>query len=116
MDYSHKQSNSQKQTVNALNRFIQNNNLHFFALKSFSCKYSQSVEQLIEQNLDKKKITITVENFKNLLGLQPSYKSRYIDLNIIPKLSKDISKYYYNFKINSIKEKNNKTVSYQLIW
>lgn len=116
MLYTHSQGISQNQTVKALDKFIDRNNFRFEALKSWSSKYSKILNDEIENNLDSKMIEFSLDDFRDKLGLKSTYTPRHITANIIPKLKKDLSKYYKSFDISYLREGKQKVVGYRLTW
>ena len=116
MLYTHSQGISQNQTIKALDKFIDRNNFRFEALKSWSSKYSKILNDEIENNLDSKIIEFSLDVFRDKLGLKPTYTPRHITANIIPKLKKDLSKYYKSFDISYLREGKQKVVGYRLTW
>ena len=116
MLYTHSQGISQNQTIKALDKFIDRNNFRFEALKSWSSKYSKILNDEIENNLDSKIIEFSLDVFRDKLGLKSTYTPRHITANIIPKLKKDLSKYYKSFDISYLREGKQKVVGYRLTW
>lgn len=114
--YTHKLKNTENETVKALDRFAESNNFQFISLKNWSSQYSPKVHTLIEQNFDIGKIDLSLNDFRELLGLSSTYKPRHISGNIIPKIKKDMQKYYQNFQLLSIREKGQKVLGYSLMW
>ena len=70
----------------------------------------------IEYNLDSKIIEFSLDVFRDKLGPKPTYTPRHITANIIPKLKKDLSKYYKSFDISYLGEGKQKVVGYRLTW
>ncbi len=116
MLYTHSQGISQNQTVKALDKFIDRNNFRFEVLKSWSSKYSKILNDEIENNLDSKMIEFSLDDFRDKLGLKSTHTPRHITANIIPKLKKDLSKYYKSFDISYLREGKQKVVGYRLTW
>ena len=116
MLYTHSQGISQNQNIKALDKFIDRNNFRFEALKSWSSKYSKILNDEIENNLDSKIIEFSLDVFRDKLGLKSTYTPRHITANIIPKLKKDLSKYYKSFEISYLREGKQKVVGYRLTW
>ena len=116
MLYTHSQGISQNQTIKALDKFIDRNNFRFEALKSWSSKYSKILNDEIENNLDSKIIEFSLDVFRDKLGPKPTYTPRHITANIIPKLKKDLSKYYKSFDISYLREGEQNVVGYSLTW
>lgn len=54
--------------------------------------------------------------FRDKLGLKSTHTPRHITANIIPKLKKEISKYYKSFDISYLREGKQKVVGYRLTW
>ena len=113
---THHAKRFQNQTIKALDKSIDRNNFRFEALKSWSSKYSKILNDKIENNLDSKIIEFSLDVFRDKLGLKSTYTPRYITANIIPKLKKDLSKYYKSFNISYLREGKQKVVGYRLTW
>ncbi|MFU2181771.1 tyrosine-type recombinase/integrase [Streptococcus pluranimalium] len=116
MGYTHKQASSQDKAVEALNNFIEKNQISFSALKSWTCKYSKPLNDWIDENYDSRKMNLSLEKFREIIGLKSDYLPRYINVNIIPKLLKDIRKYHSNFEIICIREGKQKITGYEMKW
>ena len=116
MVYTHKLKQTEKETVKALDRFAESNNFQFIALKNWSSQYSKKINSLVEENYDYGKIELSLNDFRDLLGLSSSYQPRHISGNIIPKIKKDMEKYYQNFQFLSIRGKDQKILGYSLVW
>ena len=61
-------------------------------------------EVVDKYNLDSKIIEFSLDDFRDKLGLKSTYTPRHITANIIPKLKKDLSKYYKSFDISYLRE------------
>lgn len=116
MLYTHHQGASQDQTIKALDKIIDRNHFRFEALKSWSSKYSKILNVEIENNFDSKILEFSLADFKDKLSLKSTYTPRHITANIIPKLKKDLSKYYKSFDISYLREGKQKVVGYRLTW
>lgn len=116
MLYTHTRGGSQDQTIKALDKFIENNNFNFEALKTWSSKYSKILSDEIENNFNSQMLEFSLDDFREKLGLKSTYTPRHITANIIPKLKKDLSKYYKSFDISYLREGKQKVVGYRLIW
>ncbi|HFR2763492.1 TPA: tyrosine-type recombinase/integrase [Streptococcus agalactiae] len=116
MLYTHSQGASQDQTIKALDNFINSNHFRFEALKAWSSKYSKILNDEIENNFDSKILEFTLADFREKLGLKSTYTPSHITANIIPKLKKDLSKYYKSFDISYLREGKQKVVGYRLTW
>ena len=103
MSYTHSQGASQDQTIKALDNFINSNHFRFEALKAWSSKYSKILNDEIENNFDSKILEFTLADFREKLGLKSTYTPSHITANIIPKLKKDLSKYYKSFDISYLR-------------
>ncbi|MDY4761619.1 tyrosine-type recombinase/integrase [Streptococcus thoraltensis] len=114
--YTHRQTNSQEKAVNALNNFIDKNQISFTALKSWSCKYSQPINDWIEKHYESRKTNLNLDEFRNIMGIKEIYLPRHINVNILPKLLKDIKKYHSNFDIKCIREGKQKIIGYEMVW
>ena len=73
-------------------------------------------EVVDKYNLDSKIIEFSLDDFRDKLGLKSTYTPRHITANIIPKLKKDLSKYYKSFDISYLREGKQKVVGYRLTW
>lgn len=116
MVYTHRQYSSQAKTVQALDRFIESNHLNFSALKTWSCKYSKVLNNKLEENPNSRTLEFSLNDFRDILGLKSTYTPRHITANIIPKLKKDLSKYYESFDITYLREGKQKVIGYRLTW
>lgn len=114
--YTHRQTSSQEKAVNALNNFIDKNQISFTALKSWSCKYSQPLNDWIENHYESRKSNLNLDEFRDIIGIKESYLPRHINVNILPKLLKDIKKYHSNFDIKCIREGKQKIIGYEMVW
>ena len=54
--------------------------------------------------------------FREHLDLSPTYQCRHISGNIIPKITKDMSKHYRNFQVISNREGSQRILGYTLTW
>ena len=102
--------------MNALKNFIDKNQISFTALKSWSCKYSQPLNDWIEKHYESRKTNLYLDEFRNIIGIKESYLPRHINVNILPKLLKDIKKYHSNFDIKCIREGKQKIIGYEMVW
>ena len=73
-------------------------------------------EVVDKYNLDSKIIEFSLDDFRDKLGLKSTYTPRHITANIIPKLKKDLSKYYKSFDISYLTEGKQNIVGYRLTW
>ena len=116
MGYTHKISDSQATTVKALDRFVENHQFNFGAVKSWSCKYSAMIEKVLQTQIDTKELEYSLGEFRELLHLKSTYAPKQIVSNIIPKVIKDILKYYQHFTIRIVKMEGNKIKGFKLTW
>lgn len=56
----------------------------------------------LENTTKAEKINLNLGEFRNIIGNKESYLLRPINVNILPKLLKDIKKYHSNFDIKCI--------------
>lgn len=116
MGYTHKISDSQSTTVKALDQFVENHHFNFGAVKSWSCKYSAVIEKVLQTQIDTKELEYSLEEFRELLHLKSTYAPKQIVSNIIPKVIKDILKYYQNFTIEIVKIPGSQIKGFKLTW
>ena len=88
---------------------LSDSDLGFFKFKMSARQYNGTV-------FSSKIIEFSLDVFRDKLGLKSTYTPRYITANIIPKLKKDLSKYYKSFDISYLREGKQKVVGYRLTW
>ena len=90
--------------------YILNNlvgNFTLFELQEFvslSSLYSKNLFKLLKQWESIKEIKFEIEEFKYLLTIPKTYRSSEIDKKVLSPIMKELPKYFYNFKIEKIKE------------
>ncbi|MCS4487568.1 hypothetical protein NXS10_01060 [Streptococcus sp. SQ9-PEA] len=89
---------------------------HFSDLKHWSYQYSKAINDIIEKNIDEKRIVMSLDYFRQTIGVKQTYTPRHITANILPKLKKDILKYYKDFDIICIRESKQKVIGYEFVW
>lgn len=113
--YSHRTRKSQQKAVAALNR-IAESDFQVSEIKSWTTKYSDAVYQFVKKNQISKRITLTIDEFRNEVGLKKSYSLRYISGNTLPKVTIDLKEEFEGFKIETLRKKRNQVIGYQLSW
>ncbi|CNC79064.1 integrase [Streptococcus agalactiae] len=117
MIYTHKQSDSQQNTVKALDEFALRHNFIETDFKHWTTKYSGKVYDTIKNECYNANTKVfSLEEFKELLGLDSNYSVKYISANIFPNLKKDLTQHYKKFEILCIKENRRKIVGFELSW
>lgn len=106
MGYTHSTIESQNQSILVMEKFALDNNFNFKDLKIWKCKYSQSVFELIEENIEQKSLECSLSTFRTLIGIKESYAPRHITANILPRVKEDISKYIDHFEIITIRKQD----------
>ncbi|MBY4977261.1 tyrosine-type recombinase/integrase [Streptococcus suis] len=118
MGYTHSTIESQNQSILVMEKFALDNNFNFKDLKIWKCKYSQSVFELIEENIEQKSLECSLSTFRTLIGINESYAPRHITANILPRVKEDISKYIDHFEIITIRKQDTsqKVDGYKFVW
>ncbi|MGT2866470.1 tyrosine-type recombinase/integrase [Streptococcus fryi] len=116
MGYTHRVKQSQEQTVQALDKFAEAHQFQFARLQKWSCQYSAKINELIEQHKTVGSVELTLDEFREYLDFSPTYQPRHISGNIIPKITKDMSKHYRNFQVISNREGSQRILGYTLTW
>lgn len=116
MGYTHKLPSAQEQALETLNKFAQENGFEFRPVIKWSCKYSPLLQEIVDAHLSEGEIELGIDEFREIIGLAPTYAPRHIASNILPKVRQDLSNIYHSFDIIGIKNKHNKMQSYRLVW
>lgn len=116
MIYTHRTLLNQHKSVEALDKFATSNGFNFKSLQHWTSKYSEKANCLLEENKKTKYIKLTLNDFKEKLGLKESYTPRHISANILPKLERDLSQKCENLMISTIREGKQKVWGYEFSW
>ncbi|MCT1227779.1 site-specific integrase [Lactococcus lactis] len=115
MIYIHRTRKSQQKAVDALNQ-IAASEFQVSEIKSWTTKYTDAIYQIIKDNQDTKQVELSLDEFRDGLGLKQSYPARYISGNILPKIKLDLKEEFEGFKIETLRKKRNQVIGYQLSW
>lgn len=116
MVYTHRTMSDQEKSISALNNFAESSGLEFKVLKTWTTKYSNTLYMLLDKNNDEKSLRFSLDDFRNNIGIPRSYEPRHISANILPKVKKDLSQYYDEFKIETLRGKGQKVLGYEFTW
>ena len=118
MGYTHSNIDSQNQSIAALQKFAEDNHFEFKELKSWKCKYSKSVYDIVTKNYTQKNFECSLDEFRELIGIKESYAPRHITVNILSRVKEDISRYIENFEILTLRKESSKQkiAGYRFTW
>ncbi len=116
MVYTHRTMSDQEKSVSALNNFAETSGIEFKALKTWTTRHSNTLFMLIDKNKNEKSLRFSLDEFRDKIGISKSYEPRHISANIFPKMKKDLSQYYDEFKIETLRGKGRKVLGYEFTW
>lgn len=88
-----------------LNNFIQQySKLDLLQFSQLNSTYSKNLFRLLKQFSNTGWYEISIEKFREELGVPPKYRMTHIDTRVLEPIKKDLEIYFPNFKIEKIKE------------
>ena len=115
MIYSHRTLSSQESAVKTLDEFAHSSELYAYKAHAFSSKHTKPLYEAIVNQMDKRKLLLTLNDIRSMLGLREDISPRDLH-NILPRVRLDLSEQFKDFQLNIMKNDKSRVTGYEFSW